>query len=200
MRRPLSLSVLALTAASLSGCVTFSSGPLLENPVFLRPDPGVKVENPVYVPQGPWYYNTVFDKVIDIVDDYFDVASTNRYAGTIRTFPRIAPGLEQPWKTGNPALYDRLLATLQSIRNRAEIRIEPAKDGGYFLEVIVYKELEDVPSPVRAMSGAAIFQTTSTVERQFEVIDPSVFEMNWIPIGRNAPLEQLILQRIKNCM
>lgn len=201
MGRTLSLGGLALTTAFLGGCCTFlGSGPLTENPAIVRPDPCVKVDNPVYVPQGPWYYNTVFDKVIDIVDDYFDVASTNRYAGTVRTFPRIAPGLEQPWKTGNPALYDRLLASLQSIRNRADIRIEPAKDGGYFLEVIVYKELEDVSSPVRAMSASAIFQTTSTVERQFEVIDPSVFEMNWVPIGRNTALEQLILQRIKDCM
>jgi hypothetical protein len=37
------------------------------------------------------------------------------------------------------------------------------------------------------------------VERQFEVIEPAVFEYNWIPIGRDCKLEQVILQRIAQC-
>jgi hypothetical protein len=189
-----------LAAALCAGCCCLGTGPLMENPVYVRPDPSVAVENPVYVPQGPWAYNVVFEKIIDIIDDYFEIASTNRYAGEIQTFPRIAPGLEQPWRPGNPALYDRLLATFQTIRNRAFIRIEPAKDGGYFIEVIVYKELEDLPRPLRSTSGAASFRAMPTVERQYEVIDPTVFDAGWIPLGRNAPLEQLILQRIKSCL
>jgi hypothetical protein len=200
MKRTLGMAGLALGTVFLNGCVTLYSGPLTENPVFVRPDPTIHVENPIFVPQGPWYYNAVFDKVVGIVEDYFEIATTNRYAGTIRTYPRIAPGLEQPWKSGNPDLYDRLLATLQTIRHRAEIRIEPAKDGGYFLEVVVYRELEDAPRPIRALSGSASFQAQATVERQFEVIDPTVYEAGWVPLGRNTALEQLILQRIKGCL
>lgn len=200
MGRKLAMAWSGLAAACLGGCYCLGSGPLTENPVYVRPDPCVTVENPVFLPHGPLSYNAVFDKVIDIVDDYFEIASTNRYGGEIHTFPRIAPGLEQPWRPGNPAMYDRVLATLQTIRNRADIRIEPAKDGGYFVDVVVFKELEDLRQPLRSTAGSASFRDMPTVERQFEVIDPSVFDNNWIPLGRNCPLEQLILQRIKNCL
>lgn len=200
MWRRLQMAWTGLAASFLGGCYCLGSGPLTENPVYVRPERGTNVENPVYVPQGPWCYNAVFEKVIDITDDYFEISYSNRYAGEIRTFPKQSPGLEQPWRPGNPRLYDRLLSTLQTIRNRADIRIEPAKDGGYFLEVIVYKELEDLQRPIRSTAGDASFRDMPTVERQFEVVDPTVFEANWIPLGRNAPLEQLILQRIKKCL
>ena len=89
---------------------------------------------------------------------------------------------------------------MQTIRHRAEISIDPARDGGYFVSVIVYKELEDLARPVRSTAGAASFRSDNTVERQFEVIDPTVFESNWIPLGRDACLEQVILQRLKKCL
>jgi hypothetical protein len=185
--------------AFLCGCAT---GPLLDNPALVRPDPSVVVENPLYIPLGPTTtaYNTVFEKVLDIVDDYFEVSYTNRYSGQIETFPRIAPGLEQLWKPGSPDGYQRLEATLQTIRHRASVLIQPAENGGYFVQVNVFKELEDLPRPTRATAGSASFREQFTVERQFEVIDPTVFESSWIPLGHNAPLEQLILQRLKGCM
>jgi hypothetical protein len=39
----------------------------------------------------------------------------------------------------------------------------------------------------------------STIERQFEVIEQPVFESNWIPIGRDFKLEQVILERLAHC-
>jgi hypothetical protein len=200
MWRALRIAWAGLMAALCTGCYSLGVGPLVENPVYVRPDPTTTVENPVYVPQGPWAYNVVFEKIIDILDDYFEIASTNRYAGEIQTFPRVAPGFEQFWRPGNPDCYDRLLATFQTIRNRGFVRIEPAKDGGYFIDVVVYKELEDMPRPIRQTAGSASFRDMPTVERQFEVIDPTVFDTGWIPLGRNSPLEQLILQRIKGCL
>ncbi len=161
---------------------------------------GPRVENPVYVPLGPQSYGNVFEKVIDIVDEYFEIAYANRYDGTIRTFPQISPGFEQFWKPGSPDFDQRLEATLQTIRHRADIVIQAAEDGGYFVSVTVYKELEDLPRPVRATAGAATFRSDNTVERQYEVIDPTVFESNWIPLGRDLPLEQEILQKIKGCL
>ena len=179
------------------GCL---SGPLQDNPMHVTTPAAASVENPVYIPLGPPSYGAVFEKVLDIVDDYFDIAVENRYDGYIETFPRIAPGLEQLWKEGSPDFDQRLEATLQTIRHRAEIRIQAANDGGFFVQVTVYKELEDLPRPSRATAGAAIFRSDPTVERQFEVIDPTVFESNWIPRGRDTQLEQVILERIKKCM
>lgn len=184
--------------ALVAGCAT---GPLVDNPVRLGGgSPAPCIENPVYVPLGPPSYSAVFEKVLDIVDDYFAVAVENRYDGRIETYPRIAPGLEQFWKEGDPDFRQRLEATLQTIRHRAEVLIQPADDGGYFVQVTVYKELEDLPRPSRATAGAASFRSDQTVERQFEVIDPTIFESNWIPLGRDAALEQEILRKIKSCM
>jgi hypothetical protein len=189
-----------LTAAALllaCGCAT---GPLVDNPVLVRPEPGVNVENPLYVPLGPGSYGVVFEKVIDVIDNYFEISYANRYDGTILTFPRIAPGLEQPWKAGSPDFDQRFEATLQTLRHRAEVRIQPADDGGYFVQLTVYKELEDIPRPIRATAGSAAFRSDNTVERQYEVIDPTIFESTWIPRGRNTQMEQAILQQLKKCM
>lgn len=198
MRQTWKLAWSGVTAWMLCGC--YATGPMLDNPVFVRPDPNCTVENPVFVPLGPQSYGLVFEKTLDILDDYFEISYANRYDGRIETFPRIAPGYEQFWKPGNPDARDRLLATLQTLRNRAVVLIQPAEDGGFFLQVTVYKELEDLAKPTRSTAGAAGFTQPITVERQFEVIDPTVLESNWIPLGRNCPLEQLILERLKKCM
>ena len=186
-----------IAAAILTaGC---STGPLQENPVLIRPDLVVPQENPLYIPQGPGAYPRVFEKVLDVVDDIWEIAYTNRYEGRIETQPSIAPGIEQPWKPGSPDFYQRLLAYLQTIRHRCIVLITTADDGGYFIDVKVLKELEDLPAPMRATAGAASFRMNSTIERQFEVIEQPVFESNWIPIGRDFKLEQVILERLAHC-
>ncbi len=177
----------------LAGCAT---GPLQENPLLLRTDKVVPHENPVYIPQGPMAYAKVFEKVLDVLDDYWEIAYANRYDGRIETQPRTAPGLEQPWRPGSPDCYQRLLATLQSIRHRCLVSITTADDGGYFIDVKVLKELEDMPSPRRAAAGGALFMTLSTVERQYEVVEPAFSDYGWIPIGRDGKLEQVILDRL----
>jgi hypothetical protein len=176
------------------GC---SSGPLLDNPVLVRTAaPPGPIDNPVYVPLGPAAYAAVFEHVLDVVDDYFEVAYSNRYDGRVETFPKVAPGLGQPWKGGSPDCYQRLLASFQTIRHRAIVVISAANDGGYFVDVKVYKELEDLPRPTQATAGAAAFRSEPTLQRQYEVIEPELFEPNWIPAGRDTALEQLILDRI----
>jgi hypothetical protein len=192
------LRAAALSLAAISvGCV---SVPPLDNPVLIRPAAGPVVENPVFVPQGPGSYGVVFERVLSVVDSYFEVRYSNRYDGQIITFPRIAPGFGEFWKPGSPDACERALATLQTIRHRAEVRIDAANDGGYFVQVTVFKELEDLPQPIRSTAGAAIFRGDNTVERQFEVIDPAVFENGWIPLGRDEALEQAILQQIRQCL
>jgi hypothetical protein len=183
----------AAVAIVLGGCAT---GPLQENPLLLRTDKPPIQENPVYIPQGPMDYARVFEKVIDVLDDYWDIAYHNRYDGRIETHPRVAPGFEQFWKPGSPDFHERMLASLQSIRHRAIVTIRTADDGGYFIDVKVIKELEDLPNPFRATAGAAVFSMPPTVERQFEVVDANLVDSNWIPIGRDCALEQVLLQRI----
>src|SRR5262249_26244958 len=118
------------------------------------------------------------------------------------THPRIAPGLEQPWKPGSPDGAERLLCTLQTIRYRCDVTIQPSDPptgpgpGGYLVQVVVYKELEDLKQPIPATGGGAAIRSDNPVERQYEVVDPSVVESNWIPLGREVNIEQILLQRI----
>ena len=179
------------------GCAT---GPLLDNPAFFRPDPAVTVENPVYIPLGPPAYNTVYEKTLDVLTQYFEIEYENRYGGFIRTFPRVMPGLERYLLPGTPSIEERLYATLQSIRYFAVVKIQVANDGGFWVDVKVFKELEDVPRPERSTAGSAVFRSDNTVERTFEVIEPYSGESNWIPIGRDKALEQSLLQQIKKCL
>jgi hypothetical protein len=210
-RRQVLVASAATLALTLAGC---STGPLRDNPIIFRPGqttpqeetlihpgPFVTQENPVYIPQGPQpeVYDKVFQKALDIVDDFWEVAYSNRYEGRIETQPAVAPGLIQPWKPGSPDFFQRVLADFQSIRHRCIILISTADEGGYYIDVKVLKELEDIPAPVRSTAGSASFRMNSTIERQFEVIEQPVYESNWIPIGRDFKLEQVILERLAQC-
>ncbi len=76
--------------------------------------------------------------------------------------------------------------------------LRPDESGGYFVEIIVRKELEDVPRPIRSSIGNAIFRTQNNVAREFEVVDPMFFSSVWIFKGRDVPLEQELIRRLKN--
>jgi hypothetical protein len=193
MRRFVRSVICAAILIGPTGCV---SRPLLDNPALVRPDPALTSPNPTVVALGPSAYAVVFESVLDALDDYFEIAYANRYDGTIHTHPKIAPGLEQPWKPGSPDGRERLLATLQTIRYRSDVTIQPGNNGGYLVSVVVWKEMEDLNRPIRAIAGAAAFRNDNTVERQFEVVEPGVLDQGWVPLGRECHLEQMILQRI----
>jgi hypothetical protein len=180
-------------AVSLGGCV---SGPLQENPLTLRISEAAPGENPLYIPQTTMAYSRIFEKTLDVLSDYFDIAYKNRYEGRIETFPKIAPGIEQPWKPGSPDFRQRLLAFFQTIRHRAIVTITTANDGGFFIHVEVLKELEDLPFPTRPTASEATFRIEPTIQRQYDVVDVELFDNNWIPIGRDFKLEQVILERL----
>jgi hypothetical protein len=203
MRRKILAAVFFGPLAVLTGGC--AGRPFLDNPVFVRAElPPGPCPNPVMLAGGPPQYAAVFETVLNVVDDYFDILDANRWSGVIKSHPKIAPGLDQLWKAGSPDGAERLLATVQTIRYRCEVTIQPvaadanqpAAPGGYLVTVIVYKELEDLARPIKATAGAAAFNSDNTVDRSFEVVEPAVFESNWIPKGREPYLEQEILKRI----
>ena len=114
--------------------------------------------------------------------------------------PRVAKGFGIRGINGSPSFYERSLAHLQTIQHRVSVMIQPADGGGYFIEVVVRKELEDLPKPLRATAGGAIFRSENNVERQFEVIDPTVMRSHWIYKGRAEAFEQQIICRLKKLM
>ena len=201
MRRTLWTVWTGVVLALAAGC---ASGPLLDNPLSVGSEPPPECEaNPMYLPLGPTpeSYRKVLDSAISALQDFgFQILVVNSFEGRIESAPRIAPGIFRFLRPGNSAFYDRLLETAQTYRHRAVILIHPADNGGYWVRVTVYKELEDLPRPVRATMGAANFRTNNDVERPYEVIDPTLLEASWIPRGEDVDIEQQLLARIRNCL
>ncbi len=184
--------------ACATGCTATS--PPLSNPLVVR---HAEIENPVLVSPGQptaASYREVFEKAIEVLDDYFELQTPNPYEGKITTKPRVAPGYEQFWKSGNPDPRQRLFATFQSVRQTATVEIRAGDRGGYLVYVVVERELEDVPRPALATVGNAVFQESPTVDRQLEVITgDTTTNRSWFKVGRDYAFEQEILRRIRQC-
>ena len=197
MARRLRLAAAVLGTAGLGGCIT---APPIDNPVLVH----TVAENPILVSPGAptgQSYKEVFEQCVNVIDDYFTIYDANLAAGKIICQPRIAPGYEQIWRPGNPNPRNRLLATLQTIRQTAVIDIHTGERGGYAVAVTVMMEEEDLPRPSRVQTGA-VFQEAPTVDRHLEVVGPAPVApsgTSWYPIGRDFAFEQYLLQRIRRC-
>ena len=183
----------------VGGCAT---GPLLENPMVVHP--AAKADcaaNPVYVPfnSAPQSYAALFAHVLDVIGDYgFDIAYSNRYEGRVETFPRISPGLGQPWKYGSPD-FERA----SSPRSRPFATASSCSSHRQRRRLLHQREsLQGTAGPAwpsRATAGAASFRSDPSLERQYEVIETGQFKNGWIPIGEDLPMEQAILDRLVHC-
>jgi len=173
--KPIWLVLLAILLTALgSGCV--STAPV--------------VENPIHVPFDDFDY--VWQQTVEVVDEYFDIASENRVEGRIETYPLVGATLLEPWRGDSVEPRDRLEATLQSIRRRAFVTVTPAGDG-YDIQVEVHKELEDLPRPAHPKAGDAIFRSGVTLARQHRIVGPVTAPQGWIHKGRDWNLESRIL-------
>lgn len=159
--------------------------------------PDVFLANPLEVPKLP--PEVVWERTVDVVDDYFQIVTENRIDGRIETLPRVGATLLEPWHKDSVNFDDRLEATMQTVRRRALIAITPTPDG-YSLDVQVIKELEDLPHPQYASAGAATFRHDGSVERREEVVTAEVTSEGWIALGRDIALEQELLRRIEEAL
>jgi hypothetical protein len=186
--------------AATSGC---ASVPPVDNPLLVRPttpDPPGTADQPSGRP-GCAGYDEIYERALDALDDYFEIVPGSRYARVIRTYQRTAPGYEQPWKTGSPDAYERWLATWQSMRHFAIVRIDEA-DRGYRVTVEVYKELETAGVPTVPLGGPATFRSAPISDRSSDTLTGPTATANvqWEPAGpaphRDFAFEQAILKKI----
>jgi hypothetical protein len=159
------------------------------------------IANPLFLP--PVDREFLWNQAVDAVDDYFRIEREDRVRliggvlteGRIDTFPTIGSTLLEPWRVDSTPGYEKLHATLQSIRRRATVRVIPA-DGGYLLDVVVQKELEDLDKPEHATAGGSTLRHDGTIVRQQGPPGRFSVTLGWIPIGRDFTLEQRILADI----
>ena len=159
------------------------------------------IENPLFIP--PVDRELLWNQMVDAVDDYFRIEREDRVRliagvlteGRIDTFPTIGSTMLEPWRRDSTPGYEKLHATLQSIRRRATVRVIPV-EGGYLLDVVVQKELEDLDKPEHATAGEATLRHDGTIVRQEGAPGRFSVTLGWIPIGRDVTLEQRLLADI----
>jgi hypothetical protein len=158
--------------------------------------------NPIMVPVGD--ENVAWDQIADVVDDYFKMSREQRVRrtgdawteGRIETAPLDGATVLEPHRRDSVGSFNRWESTFQSIRRRATIRVIPDPNG-YLVEVIVLKELEDLPKPEKATVGPAAFGSDQTLPSQrLEEITRTHTSPRWIQLGRDPALEQQMLADI----
>src|SRR5256885_13484292 len=98
------------------------------------------IQNPLFIP--PVDRELLWNQTVDAIDDYFRIEREDRVRqiggvlteGRIDTFPTTGSTVFEPWRRDSTSGYEKIHATLQSIRRRANVRMISV-DGGYFPHV-----------------------------------------------------------------
>lgn len=176
---------------------------LFQSPQVVQQPGGPPVTQGVLVPVTNEDY--AWEQIVDVVDDYFRVDQENRVQlvgnvlteGRIDTFPQVGSTILEPQRFDSVGRYNLFESTFQSIRRRAEIRVIP-QQGGWFVEAIVQKEIEDLPRPENSTAGAASFRTDIPLQSNLrEQTSRTRLSNYWIPLGRDCEVELQMLEEIQ---
>lgn len=160
-------------------------------------------QNPILVPVSN--EEVAWDQIADVVSDYFTIAREQRARregeliteGRIETAPQPGATWLEPHRRDSVGSFNRWESTFQTIRRRAVVRVIP-DPAGYLVEVVVEKELEDLPNPERATAGAAVFRGDDSLpSRRLEEVNRTNSSPHWLQLGRDVALEQRMLSDIQ---
>ncbi len=147
----------------------------------------------------------VFATVADVVSDYFKIdheepvrlLGTEPTEGRIDTYPKVGATIFEPWDHDSADGYQRLESTLQSIHRYAVVKVVPMPNRqGFWVEVAVFKELENLVAPEQSTAGAGIFPHDDTLTRVVNPPGGKDLNRGWVPQGRDMVLEQRILGQL----
>jgi hypothetical protein len=159
--------------------------------------------NPIQVPVANEEF--AWDQIADVISDYFTIAREQRarregeliMEGRIETAPLTGATWLEPFRKDSVGSFNRWESTFQTIRRRAIVRVIPDA-AGYLVEVIVEKELEDLPMPEKATAGATVFRGEDSLPSQrLEDVNRVRSSPCWLQLGRDPLLEQRILGDIQ---
>lgn len=168
-------------------------------------------ENQLFVPVSDREF--LWNQVVDEVDDYFKIRREERVRlignvlteGQIDTFPQIGSTKLEPWRHDSTRGFEKLHSTLQTVRRRAVVRVIPASNG-YLVDVVVFKELEDVVQSEHASAGDMTLRYDDSLTRYQQNGEDQArvgfgrSTLGWIPLGRDHSLEQQILANLRGRM
>ena len=194
MPRLVAVGLLLMAAAGCAGGVPYG-GPTGEAESSF-------CDNPVFLPCSS--HEPVWETVVDVVDDHFKIEQEEPVRligdvlteGRLDTFPLVGSTIFEPWHGDSANGYEKLESTLQSIRRQATVRVIP-DEGGYWVDVVVFKELEDATQPADPTAGAATFRHDGTLSRVASPMGEQEINDGWIRLGRDAALEGRILGQLQ---
>ena len=166
------------------------------------PEPLPGIANPILVPVTDDQY--AWDQIVDVVSGYFRVnrelqARRNGDSwseGRIETAAQTGATLLEPQRKDSVGWFNLWESTFQSIRRTAVVRVIPDANG-YLVEVVVQKELENLPQPERSNIGtAALRHNGSLPSHRVADVGTVGSSPRWIPLGRDPALEQRMLADI----
>ncbi|HVX10374.1 MAG TPA: hypothetical protein VHC22_04300 [Pirellulales bacterium] len=191
MRRALNIAFIALALPCL-GCGTAWLTVQHPNPVFV-PVPDAEI---------------VHNALVDVLDDHFRLEHEERVRriynsdntvtltmGEIRTWPEPSSTLAEPWRSDTVSFYDKLESTFQTYRRKAIVYVLPLQ-GGFNVQVNVFKELEDVPKPLNATAGSGTLRNETSQRHVQMPVGQQPTVTGWIPMGRDANLEQKMINQL----
>ena len=169
----------------------------------VTPAGALGIENPLFVPIADPEF--VWDQVIDEVDNFFKISSEDRVRvvgnvlteGRIETYPTAGATFLEPWRKDAATPYEKMFSTLQSVRRHAAVRVAPT-EGGYSIEVAVFKELEDVSRPEHATAGGVSLRHDGSLVRVDLDTEAPPTTLGWISQGRDTALEGRIINRLRD--
>jgi len=162
---------------------------------------GVCYDNPMLLPTvDP---RTAWETVVDVIDDHFAIEEEEPVrlightptVGHLRTYPKVAATIFEPWHADSVGRQARIESTLQSMRRWAVVHVRPG-EGGYLVDVAVFRELEDVVRPEHSTAGAATFRYDDSLTRVVNPVGGQEINEGWVPQGRDTALEQRILDEL----
>jgi hypothetical protein len=161
----------------------------------------VRHPNPVFVPvQNP---EVLHNALVDVVDDHLRIETEERVriidntmtVGVITTYKEMSSTIAEPWRSDTVSFYDKLESTFQTYRRYARVMMVPV-EGGFNVEIHVFKDLEDVPKPLNAPAGSGVLRNeTSQTHVQIPVTQQPMVT-GWIPMGRDLNLEQKMINQL----
>ena len=141
--------------------------------------------------------------LVDVVDDYFPIEheepvrmiGNGLSEGSITTVAQVSPTIFEPWRRDTGDRDQRDENTVQTMRRYAKVRVTPPLQGGggFWVEIAVFKDLEDNAHPQHATAGAATLRYDSTLTGVVNPVVGDSITLGWINKGRDTVLEQIMI-------
>jgi hypothetical protein len=173
------------TAPTGGGPGAVANGPIA-NPIFVAANSGN--------PDSDLFLN---ERAADVLAKYnFEIDTTNQLEGTIATQYKVGSSVLEPWHRETIGLDNRLESTFQPIRRKVLIHVVRV-EGGYLVSVEALKEIEDLTAPTPNSPGGSTFPQNYPLRRDLNLVLGQASPSGWIPMGRDATLEQDMLCRLQ---